>query len=97
MSDRNAAALTFVDTNVSVYAHDRSATRRQPIAPVVEIDGPLIAAASRLEEEHTLSFWDALIAESALRGRASRLMSEDLRSGRSLAGLSIVNPFDEQR
>ncbi len=147
MSARTAAALTFVDTNVLVYAHDRSEGRRQPIAvelldrlwrsrtgilstqvlqefyvvatrklappmsrqaarqtvisyaewPVVEIDGPLIVAASRLEEAHTLSFWDALIAESALRGGASRLVSEDLQSGRSLAGLSVVNPFDEQR
>lgn len=134
---------TFVDTNVLVYAHDRTDGVRQPIAaqlledlwrardgvlstqvltefyavvtrkfdpplprrearalvdayaawPLVQVDAPLIVAASALEEQHSLSFWDALIVEAARRGGANRLVSEDLQHGRRIAGLVIANPF----
>jgi predicted nucleic acid-binding protein len=134
---------TFVDTNVLVYAHDRSETQRRPVAqaaldelwrtrtgtlstqvlsefyvvatrkfdpplpraaarriigaytawPVVHVDGPLILAASTLEERHTLSFWDALIIEAAARGGATHLLSEDLQTGRRIRGVTIRNPF----
>lgn len=61
--------------------------------PLVQVDAPLIVAASALEEQHSLSFWDALIVEAARRGGASRLVSEDLQHGRRIAGLVIANPF----
>ncbi len=61
--------------------------------PLVLVDAPLILAASQLEERHTLSFWDALIVEAARRAGAGRLLSEDLQSGRRLAGVVIDNPF----
>jgi len=61
--------------------------------PVVQVDGPLILAASTLEERHTLSFWDALIVEAAVRAGATRLISEDLQTGRRLRGMTIENPF----
>jgi predicted nucleic acid-binding protein len=60
---------------------------------VVQIDVLLILAASQLEERHTLSFWDALIVEAARRAGATRLISEDLQTGRRLAGVLIDNPF----
>jgi predicted nucleic acid-binding protein len=53
----------------------------------------LIVSASRLEEEHTLSFWDALIVQAAIRAGAERLMSEDLQDGRRFGMLTIENPF----
>lgn len=61
--------------------------------PLVQIDAALILAASDLEERHTLSFWDALIIESARRAGAKRLLSEDLQTGRRLGGIKIENPF----
>jgi predicted nucleic acid-binding protein len=61
---------------------------------LVQIDVPLIVAASQLEERHTLSFWDALIVEAARRAAATRLVSEDLQTGRRIAGLIIDNPFE---
>lgn len=61
--------------------------------PVVQVDPTLIVAASALEERHQFSFWDALIIEAARRGGATRLVSEDLQSGRRIAGLVIENPF----
>ena len=135
--------VTFVDTNVLAYAHDRSETAKQPVAgahlrtlwrdrtgtlstqvlqefyvvttrklpapippttarrvvslyaewPVVQVDVPLLLAASELEERHTLSFWDALIVESARRSGATRLLTEDLQDGWVVGGVTIDNPF----
>lgn len=53
----------------------------------------LIVAASRLEEEHTLSFGDALIVQAAIQADAERLVSEDLQDGRRFGVLTIENPF----
>jgi predicted nucleic acid-binding protein len=53
----------------------------------------LIVAASRLEEEHTLSFWDSLIVQAAIHSGAERLVSEDLQHGRRFGTLAIENPF----
>ena len=61
--------------------------------PVVQVGPSLIVAASALEEQHSLSFWDALILEAARRAGASRLVSEDLQHGRRIAGFVITNPF----
>jgi predicted nucleic acid-binding protein len=60
---------------------------------VVQVDPALIVAASALEEQHSLSFWDALIVEAARRAGANRLVSEDLQHGRRIAGLVITNPL----
>jgi predicted nucleic acid-binding protein len=135
--------VTFVDTNVLVYAHDRAETRKQPIAqalldvlwqtrsgvlstqvlqefyvvatrkfdppmrraaareivglygewPIVQLDVALILAASKLEERHAFSFWDALVVEAARRCGATRLLTEDLQAGRRIGGIGIENPF----
>jgi predicted nucleic acid-binding protein len=61
--------------------------------PVMRVDVPLILAASALEGRHTLSFWDALIVEAARRSGATRLLTEDLQSGRRIGGVQIENPF----
>jgi predicted nucleic acid-binding protein len=53
----------------------------------------LIVSASRLEEEHTLSLWDALIVQAAIQAGAERLISEDLQDGRRFGVLTIENPF----
>jgi predicted nucleic acid-binding protein len=138
-----AEEITFVDTNVLVYAHDRSESRKLPVAqallaelwesrlgrlstqvlqefyavatrkfdppmsaaeareivavygawPLILVDLPLILVASRLEEQHQLSFWDALIVEAARRAGATRLATEDLGDGRLVEGVRIANPF----
>jgi predicted nucleic acid-binding protein len=136
-------ALSFVDSNVLVYAHDRSETRRQPVAqalldalwrdrsgalstqvlqefyvvatrkfdppmrrsaarevvalygtwPTVQVDVALILAASKLQERHSFSFWDALVVEAARRCGATRLLTENLQAGREIGGVRIENPF----
>ena len=64
--------------------------------PAVHVDTALIISASALEEQHSLSFWDALIIEAARRAGAACLISEDLQHGRRIAGLVIENPFRSQ-
>lgn len=59
----------------------------------VETDALLIVSATRLEEDHQVAFWDALIIEAALRSGATRLLSEDLQHGRRFGDLVIENPF----
>ena len=61
---------------------------------LVQVDLPLIVAASQLEERHKMSFWDALIVEAARRSGARRLLTEDLQTGRRLGGVLIDNPFE---
>jgi predicted nucleic acid-binding protein len=52
-----------------------------------------VVAASFLEERHQLSFWDALIFQTALLAGAKKLLSEDFQHGRSIGGLTVANPF----
>jgi predicted nucleic acid-binding protein len=140
---RMADPVSFLDTNVLVYAHDRSEAHKQAIAqellsalwqtrtgvlstqvlqefyvvvtrqfdppmrraaareivalygewPVVRPDLALLLAASKLEERHAFSFWDALVVEAARRGGATRLLTEDLQAGRRIGDIRIENPF----
>jgi predicted nucleic acid-binding protein len=62
--------------------------------PVVVIDPTLILAATRIEEEHQLSFWDALVIQAARISGAQRLLTEDLQDGRAIEGIRIENPFE---
>jgi len=60
---------------------------------LVQVDAGMIVAAIDLHRLHALSFWDALIVQSAVASGCSVLFSEDLQAGRKLLGLEIVNPF----
>jgi predicted nucleic acid-binding protein len=52
-----------------------------------------ISTAFRIEDESRIGFWDALIVASALRSGATRILSEDLNAGQTIAGIHIQNPF----
>ncbi len=52
-----------------------------------------ISAAFRIEDEYRIGFWDALIVASALKSKATRILSEDLNAGQTIAGMRIENPF----
>jgi predicted nucleic acid-binding protein len=61
--------------------------------PLVVIDPPLILSAIRRSQQDSISFWDSLIIDAALKGGAERLCSEDLQHGRIVNGMRIENPF----
>ena len=52
-----------------------------------------VARASEIEEQNRISFWDALIVTAAVKGSASRILSEDLNPGQVIAGIPVENPF----
>jgi predicted nucleic acid-binding protein len=59
----------------------------------VVVDVALILAAMRRSQQDSISFWDSLIVDSALKAGAQRLWSEDLQHGRIVNGMRIENPF----
>jgi predicted nucleic acid-binding protein len=63
--------------------------------PPLALTLDLHTAARALAEDHRLSFYDALIVAAALEAGCDTLFSEDLRHGRTLGGLAILNPFLE--
>ena len=58
---------------------------------------PLTAKTNRvalaLAGEHGLSFYDALIVAAAIEAGCATLFSEDMQYGRTIGGLTIVNPL----
>lgn len=52
-----------------------------------------VPRASEIEEQNRISFWDALIVTTAIKGGASRILSEDLNPGQVIAGIAVENPF----
>jgi predicted nucleic acid-binding protein len=60
---------------------------------VVNTDANLVLDAHLLAEREQLSWFDALIAEAAIRSRCTVLFSEDFSHGRRIAGLEVMNPL----
>ena len=56
----------------------------------------LVRAAARRSESSKLSYWDALIVETAIDAGATVLLTEDLQHGQVFDHLRIVNPFRVQ-
>jgi predicted nucleic acid-binding protein len=61
--------------------------------PVERIDPETILDASRIEESYQISFWDALIVAAASKAAASKILTEDLKSGQTMEGILLENPF----
>jgi predicted nucleic acid-binding protein len=78
-------------------APERAAARVRDFArlPLVRVDEAMILAAIERHRSMSLSFWDALILEAALKGGADRLLTEDLQHGQNIEGLRVENPFLE--
>ncbi len=52
-----------------------------------------VLAAIRLHERHRISFWDAMIVQSATQLGCDLLYSEDLKAGQRYDGVLVVDPF----
>jgi predicted nucleic acid-binding protein len=55
-------------------------------------DGEL-ADAMRVVREHRMQFWDAMLWAAARRAGIRYLLTEDLQDGRTLEGVTFLNPF----
>jgi predicted nucleic acid-binding protein len=137
--------LLFIDTNILVYAYDRSAGDKHKLASrlveqcwengngcvsiqilqeffvtvtrkiVTPIDLPTarqivsdlahwrmhipeigdLLRAIDLLQTYPLSFWDAMVVQSAARLNCIRLFSEDLNHGQVYGAVQVINPFEE--
>jgi predicted nucleic acid-binding protein len=54
-----------------------------------------VLAAIDLQREFTLSFWDAMIIQSALQTSCIQIWSEDLSHGQVFRKTQVTNPFIE--
>jgi predicted nucleic acid-binding protein len=59
----------------------------------VETTPEEIKRAFRIEDEARIGFWDAMIVAAAIKSGATRILSEDLNPGQTIAGIQIENPF----
>ncbi len=56
-------------------------------------DASMVLEAVRRSRKMSISFWDALIVEAALKAGADRLFTEDLQHGQVIEGMRVENPF----
>jgi predicted nucleic acid-binding protein len=60
---------------------------------VVHSSPVLYRQALLLHRQIQYRYYDSLVVASAIHAGASRLYSENLQHGRTIAGLEIINPF----
>jgi predicted nucleic acid-binding protein len=139
----NLEGRLFLDTNILVYAFDRSAGQKLTIASQVvencwqnnngclsiqvlqefyvvvtrKLPTPIPLPAARqlvedlslwqlhtpytsdiiqgidIHHQYKISFWDAMIIQSAMRMGCDLIVSEDLQHNQTFGSLRIVNPF----
>ncbi len=65
------------------------------VLPIVAADAVCLTDAMDAVTHHRWSFWDAMIWATAKRHGCRLLLSEDGQEGRTLGGVTIVNPFTE--
>ena len=63
------------------------------VLEIVYPDEHLVFSAARELKHVQISFWDAMIVNSARISGCSTLLSEDLQGGSEIDGVKIINPF----
>lgn len=67
--------------------------RRLSDLRVVPLDGSLVLRAIAASQAWSISYWDALIVETARAAGCTRVLSEDLSHGQDYGGVTVENPF----
>jgi len=60
---------------------------------IVQIGASTVINSIDTSDRYRISFWDALIVESAAAAKSSTLLSEDLSHGQIIRGIRIQSPF----
>ena len=60
---------------------------------VIHVTPAIIHAALDLHQTRSIGFYDAIIVATAQTAGCDIVLSEDMNTGESLAGIRIVNPF----
>jgi predicted nucleic acid-binding protein len=69
----------------------------QDAFPVIETSSSVMLAATGLAADHRLSIWDAVIISASAEAGCRLLLSEDMQPGFTWNGVTIANPFAEER
>ena len=80
----------ILDTDKTEKELDRFKAMR-----IVGIEYDTVRAAIHLQKRFQVSYWDSLILSAATIAGCGRIYSEDLNTGQSYDGPSVVNPFEE--
>jgi predicted nucleic acid-binding protein len=59
-------------------------------------DAQTVENAVKLEQDHGVSFWDAMLLATARQAACAVILSEDMQDGHRLTGLQIINPFADR-
>jgi len=88
----NIALRRFVQPMSPAEAEQYLALTFRPLLAVYPSIA-LFGEAMRIQQRHTVSWYDSLIVASALEAQCSTLFSEDFQDGRKFGDLTIRNPF----
>jgi predicted nucleic acid-binding protein len=67
--------------------------RLQRLGQVADLTWPIVEKALRAIPGYGLSLWDALIFAAATASSATHVLSEDFQDGRTIDGITFLNPF----
>jgi predicted nucleic acid-binding protein len=90
----------FVNVTRKIAAPLNVQTARQMVADLAQWgahspDAGDLLQAIDFQERYQLSFWDAMIVQSAARLNCNQLLSEDLNDGQVYGDVQVINPFKE--
>jgi len=60
---------------------------------IIQVGPSMVINSIDTSERYRISFWDALVVESAAAAKSSTLLSEDLNHGQVIRGIKVKNPF----
>lgn len=64
---------------------------------LIETSSSVLFAAAELSAKHNMSIWDAVVLAVSAAAGCRLLLSEDLHSGFTWSGVTVVNPFAEPK
>ena len=65
--------------------------------PLIESSSDVLLRAMDLAADHQMFAWDAFILSSAAEANCRLLLSEDLQDGFTWGGVTVTNPFADER
>jgi predicted nucleic acid-binding protein len=63
----------------------------------IETSGPVLLAAIDLAVHHNLGIWDSIVLAGAAAAGCRLLLSEDLHAGFTWGGVTVANPYANQK
>jgi len=69
----------------------------QDVFPLIETSPAVMLAAADLATHHRLGIWDAVVFSAAAAAGCRLLLSEDLQAGFTWNGVTVTNPFSQEK